>query len=318
MDLCGPLPTGHNLLVIVDYYSRFIEVEIMTKIDSAEIIKRLEVIFARFGFPLSITADNGRQFISEEFKQYCDVNNTKLISTTPYWPQQNGQVERQNRSLLKTLVISQNTKGDWRAELQKYLLAYRSTAHSVTGVSPAAMMFGREIRDKLPSIHQPIETDSEIRDRDAERKEKGKEYERRGAKPIQIEEGDRVLVKRQIKENKLQSMFEPTEFVVVRRQGAEVTVESTVTKKLYRRNVAHVQRIPVNSSSDRCTENADSSTPTGTTTSDLAAKRPTEPSSSVATSQELEWNNRETELPLKRMRKAPQRYGDLVMDISQS
>lgn len=56
------------------------------------------------------------------------------------------------------------------------------------------MMSGREIRDKLPSIYQPTENDSEIRDRDTERKEKGKEYgdERRGAKSSQIVEGDRV------------------------------------------------------------------------------------------------------------------------------
>ncbi|XP_036322083.1 uncharacterized protein LOC118736086 [Rhagoletis pomonella] len=75
---------------------------------------------------------------------------------------QNGEVERQNGSILKSLVISQNTKGDWRIELQKYLLAYRSTPHMTTGVSPAKMMFGHEIRDKLPSIQQPIEDDNEI------------------------------------------------------------------------------------------------------------------------------------------------------------
>lgn len=41
IDLCGPLPSGHHLFVIVDYYSRFVEVEILKKIDSNEIIKRL-------------------------------------------------------------------------------------------------------------------------------------------------------------------------------------------------------------------------------------------------------------------------------------
>ncbi|XP_073835818.1 uncharacterized protein [Musca autumnalis] len=61
VDFCGPLPSGHHLFVIVDYYSRFMEVEIMTKIDTMETINRLEIIFARFGFPVSITADNGPQ-----------------------------------------------------------------------------------------------------------------------------------------------------------------------------------------------------------------------------------------------------------------
>lgn len=86
IDFLGPLPSGHYLFVIVDYYSRFIEIEIMTKIDSIEAIKRLKVIFARFDNPLSITADNGGQFISAEFENYCEINNTRLINTIPYWP----------------------------------------------------------------------------------------------------------------------------------------------------------------------------------------------------------------------------------------
>lgn len=98
IDFCGPLPSGHNLFVIVDYYSRFVEVEVMTKIDSTKAIKALDKIFARFGFPMSITADNGRQFVSHEFQQYCNTNNIELISTTPYWPQQNGEVERPEKT----------------------------------------------------------------------------------------------------------------------------------------------------------------------------------------------------------------------------
>uniref|UniRef100_A0A182YRT6 Uncharacterized protein n=1 Tax=Anopheles stephensi TaxID=30069 RepID=A0A182YRT6_ANOST len=72
IDFLGPLPSGHSLLVVVDYFSRYIEVEIMKKIDSTETIKRLNPIFARFGLPLSITADNGPQFSSDEFKVYCN------------------------------------------------------------------------------------------------------------------------------------------------------------------------------------------------------------------------------------------------------
>lgn len=52
IDYMGPLPSGHNLLVVVDYFSRFIEVEILGKTtDSRETINHLRMIFARFGFP---------------------------------------------------------------------------------------------------------------------------------------------------------------------------------------------------------------------------------------------------------------------------
>lgn len=74
IDFLGPLPSGHNLLVIVDYYSRYFEIGIMRKITAEETIKRLRVVFARFGRPNTIIADNGRQLISEELKNYCHEN----------------------------------------------------------------------------------------------------------------------------------------------------------------------------------------------------------------------------------------------------
>lgn len=204
IDFLGPLPSGHNLLVLVDYFSRYIEIEIMKIIDSTETIRRLRKIFARFGLPLSITADNGRQFISDEFKSYCRVNNIKLINTIPYWPQQNGEVERQNRSILKRLTISQNTGGSWMDDLQEYLLMYRATPHSTTLRTPSEMLFGRNIRDKIPEIHQPLETDEGVKDRDREKKEKERVYadKRRGARETSIEVGDEVLAKRQTNANK--------------------------------------------------------------------------------------------------------------------
>lgn len=47
--------------------------------------------------------------------------------------QQNGEVERQNRSILKRLTISQATDSDWKDDLNKYLIMYRSTPHSTNG-----------------------------------------------------------------------------------------------------------------------------------------------------------------------------------------
>lgn len=245
IDFCGPLPSGHHLFVIVDYFSRFVEVEIMTKIDSARAIEKLKVIFARFGFPLSITADNGRQFISQEFKHFCETNNITLNTTIPYWPQQNGEVERQNRSLIKRLAISQEAKRDWAQDLLEYLIMYRSTPHSTTLKTPSELMYGWNIRDKLPSIYQPKEMDEELHDRDKEVKQKGKSYAdmKRHAKPNDVKVGDRVLLKRQILTNKLSTTFEPTIFKVIERNGSEVLVENTETNTQYRRNVAHTKRV---------------------------------------------------------------------------
>lgn len=95
IDFLGPLPSNEYLLVIIDYYSRYKEVCIMRRITSEETIKRIEPIFVRLGYPRTITLDNGRQFISTEFADYCHSRNISLNHTAPYRQQANGEVERQ-------------------------------------------------------------------------------------------------------------------------------------------------------------------------------------------------------------------------------
>lgn len=253
IDYLGPLPSGHYIFVLVDYYSRFIEVKVMTKIDSTKTIKSMKEIFSRFGLPVSITADNGKQFISQEFKDYLSTNNIRLISTTPYWPQQNGEVERQNRSILKRLRISQNTKSDWQEDLQQYLLMYRTTPHSTTFKVPAELLLNRKLRDKLPFISEPVDPDMELRDRDREQKQKGKEYadSKRKARPSGIKVDDIVLAKRMTHNNKLDSHFESTPYKVVKITGPEIIIESTESGARYRRNIAHLKPYPKSNSNEQ-------------------------------------------------------------------
>jgi transposase InsO family protein len=81
------------------------------------VIKALEPIFARYGYPSSIKTDNGPQFVSEPFETYLKQNGIGHRKTTPYWPQANGEVERQNRSLLKAMKIAKSQGNDWRQEI---------------------------------------------------------------------------------------------------------------------------------------------------------------------------------------------------------
>ena len=141
VDLLGPLPTGEYLLVAVDYFSRFFEVAVTKSVTSGKMISCLEAMFATHGLPLSIKTDNGPQFVSEEFEVYLKDNNIEHRTSTPLWPQANGEVERQNRSLLKAMRIAHSEGRDWRKELQKFLLGYRSAPHTTTGVSPAKLLF---------------------------------------------------------------------------------------------------------------------------------------------------------------------------------
>lgn len=121
---------------------------------------------------------------------------------TPLWPQANGEVERQNRNVLRRLRIAQAMKLDWKRELLIFLLAYRTTPHSTTGVPPGNVLRGRNIRTKLPE--QFHLNDEQMRDTDRYKKDIYKQYahKRRHSKTSDIIPGDKVLV-RQKKENKL-------------------------------------------------------------------------------------------------------------------
>ena len=122
VDLMGPLPSGHSLLVIVNYYSRFYEVEVIQSTTAEKVIDRLADTFSRHGLPATCTtkSDNGPQFKSSEFREYCEQQGIIHHKVTAKWAQANGEVERQNWSLLKRLQIAQAENKSWRAELRKY------------------------------------------------------------------------------------------------------------------------------------------------------------------------------------------------------
>ncbi|CAC5387482.1 unnamed protein product [Mytilus coruscus] len=174
-DLMGPFPTGEYVFVVVDYYSRWQEVAILKSVTTDKIIRSLDMMFSHHGIPISLKTDNGPQFTSREFYNYLSENGVKHNRSTPYWPQANGEVERQNRTLLKAFRTANAENRDWRKEIPKFLLANRSTPHSTTGKSPAELLFNRKIRTKLPEIDaENRKDDADTRRKDFEMKEKGK------------------------------------------------------------------------------------------------------------------------------------------------
>ena len=130
---------------------------------------------------------------------------------------------------------------DWQSEMYKFLIAYRSTPHEITGESPAKRMFRREIRTKLPEFHEQMcDTDQTARDRDAELKQRGKDYADRNARDSNIDTGDKVLLQ-QAKKDKLSTRYVENPLTVVDRTGSKVTVE-TEDGKRYVRNSAHLRK----------------------------------------------------------------------------
>jgi transposase InsO family protein len=83
--------------VAVEYFSKWVEVKPLLSITSAKIKKFFwQNIVCRFGVPYEVTVDNGKQFDSTDFREFCSYLGTKLCFASVYHPQSNGVVEQTN------------------------------------------------------------------------------------------------------------------------------------------------------------------------------------------------------------------------------
>ncbi len=73
VDFVGPFPTGEYLIVVIDEYSRYPEVEILTTTSAKAAIPKLGAIFSRQGIPEILKSDNGPPFNSEEFTNFANL-----------------------------------------------------------------------------------------------------------------------------------------------------------------------------------------------------------------------------------------------------
>ena len=151
----------------VPTHSRWIEVDVVRATTSKIIIQRLDAQFARYGIPKSLRTDKGPNLVSNEVEDYLKEMGVEHRHTTPLWPRANGEVERQNRTLLKAIRAAHLEGKNWREELNKFLLAYRSTSHSTTGKSPAELLFRRVLNTEMPELSGLDDEEADISDQGA-------------------------------------------------------------------------------------------------------------------------------------------------------
>ncbi|XP_044168232.1 uncharacterized protein K02A2.6-like [Acropora millepora] len=139
---------GMDYLIVIDYYSRYVEVAAMTKTTkSSEVIRALMSIFARHGIPEQVRSDNSPQYDSAEFSHFAKQWGFKHVTSSPRFPQSNGEVERGVRTV-KTLLQKAEDPA-------KGLLAYRSTPLACK-FSPAQLLMWRKLRNCLLMFHTEL------------------------------------------------------------------------------------------------------------------------------------------------------------------
>ena len=179
-------------LIIVDYYSRYIELSKLRNTSAEEVISQTKSIFARHGIPEELFSDNGPQFSSEAFTQFAQSYGFKHVTSSPYFPQSNGEAER----AVQTIKNLMKKKDD----LYLAILAYRATPTEL-GYSPAELLMSRKLRTTvplLPELRKPVCVDpSLLAEKDAKLKARQKRNfdERHGTRELSpLHEGDTVWI----------------------------------------------------------------------------------------------------------------------------
>jgi transposase InsO family protein len=94
----------HFVLVATDYFSNWIEAIPLMNMTHREVISFVEEhIVHRFGIPQILTTDQGASFMSYQFKEFAASLKIKLLNSSPYYAQANGQAESSNKTLIKLI-----------------------------------------------------------------------------------------------------------------------------------------------------------------------------------------------------------------------
>ena len=117
-----------------------------------------EHIIHRFGIPQTLTTDQGSSFISKEVRAFIKSYKIKLLNSSPYYAQANGQAESSNKILIKLIKkkIEENPKR-WHEVLSKALWTHRISRHGATKGTLLSLSMVKRPFYQLKLIWTPID-----------------------------------------------------------------------------------------------------------------------------------------------------------------
>ena len=198
-------PDGHRfLLSVIDLYSKWPEVAGCHSPNAHAVISFLKNLFSRWGIPLKIIADNGRAFISEEFKTFLRERGVQLQLTPFYRPEANANIERFHGVLKSQLRAYRNEGVPIQDAILKILANYRAQKHQATQKSPHELVTGREMRTCL-DLHKCLEksddtvTRAQVEKYQARMKQNYDTANRTKFRKHTLKPGEKVRIKRPMK-----------------------------------------------------------------------------------------------------------------------
>ncbi|GJX67573.1 retrovirus-related pol polyprotein from transposon TNT 1-94 [Tanacetum coccineum] len=184
-DLCGPItPPSYSknlyFMLFIDDYSRKTWVYFLKEKSQAfEVFKKFKAMVEKEkGLKIkSMRSDRGGEFLSKEFNKFCEDNGIRRFLTAPYSPQQNGVVERKNRTILnmvRSMLKSKKMPKEFWAEAVDcavYLLN-RCPSKSLDNKTPQEAWNGLKptvshlrVFGSIAYVHVPSQKRSKLDDR---------------------------------------------------------------------------------------------------------------------------------------------------------
>ena len=146
--------TGFKYLLYADRYSAWISV-IKIRIGEADFkfLKSFFVqLFSTFGVPEELSTDGGPPFKGHEYRTFLQRWDIQPRLSSAYYPQSNGRAELAVKVARKILLGNSEANGDINNEMvARALLQHRNTPLQGIGLSPAQILYGRNLKDCLPS-----------------------------------------------------------------------------------------------------------------------------------------------------------------------
>ena len=156
-----------HFLVIVDAYSKWPEVKVVSTTTTQRTIEVLQDVFATHGFPRLLVSDNGPQFTSEEFGSFLHSHNIVHHKSPPYHPATNGLAENMVKNV-KQWLKKQGKGTNVSCAVSDFLRTYRNVPHTSTNRTPAEIIFGCVPRTHLsmvvPSMTERLKEDLQPQD----------------------------------------------------------------------------------------------------------------------------------------------------------
>ncbi|KFM71017.1 Transposon Ty3-I Gag-Pol polyprotein, partial [Stegodyphus mimosarum] len=175
IDLLGPFPQSElnknrYLLVIVDHFSKWTEIVALKRASAKTVADAfLHRYIFKYGAPIKVISDNGKQFVSQIFENICSGLGIRHIKMVPYRPQAN-IAERVNKNIVKIIrsYVSTHHKR-WDGYIDELAYALRTAIHDSTGKTPAELFLGRKLITPLDKLFFVQQREQEFRQKDVQK-----------------------------------------------------------------------------------------------------------------------------------------------------